>query len=164
MVTNHHVFAAYDNTDWNPGSSLPNLDAVIPAGATLKRFQVHGTVIAGTTNGEGLGATGNFNIDQTVTIVAGQYATRELLRRRVAIPGQILPIYDVILAKRIYSQSINGGDNEFLINQRCSYGLRIGAAFTVRYAAFISVAAGFGGAVSNRTASAVFSLFYETMP
>jgi hypothetical protein len=164
VVTNHWVASSFDNVGWTVGTTLPNRDIVIPAGATLKRFVVSQTRMQGTTNGIGLGAVGNFDLVQTVSIISGPYAGHTLWASRRAIASQFVGLYDVAVANRVYSELINAGDNEFLINERTAFGTRTGAAFTVRYASGVSGGIGFTGLISNASASANFRVLYETSP
>lgn len=163
MVTNHWVSSSSD-TGWVPGATFTTRNIAVPAGATMKRFVVRAHVIQGTTNGANLGAVGNFYCTQDVTIVSGDYATRNLYHQDVAIEAQLAGLYDVASGARIYSQLLNCGDERFLIDQRCSYGKRDGAGFTVRYTGAIFVGPGFTGLLSNSHATAEFRVLYETLP
>jgi hypothetical protein len=130
----------------------------------MKRILVRNTRMQATTIGVGIPAVGNFGLRQTIDIIAGDYNPRNLFLQRIALPCQLGTLYDPSSGGRIFSQLINGGDNDFRINERVSYGLRSGAGFTVRYAASIYEAGGFTGLVSNSSATAQFRVLYETVP
>lgn len=164
MVTNHWVNSSFDNFSWTTGTSLPNRDIVIPAGATLKRFVVSGTHMLGSTNGVNLAAVGTFYIQQTVSITTAPYAGHILFQRQEIIPFELVGLYDPVSGGRIYSQLFAGADMFFGINERTAFGKRSGAAFTVRYASFIGGGIGWTGLMSNSSATANFRCMYETSP
>jgi len=164
LVTNHWVESSYDGVGWTVGTVFPNRDLVVPAGATMKRFVVTNNDYQATTNGAGLAAVGNFALRQSVDIVSGAYAPRRLLLRRCPIPKQVVGLYDPVSANRIYSELLHGGDNEFEINEKTSYGLRSGPTFTVRLSTQITGGLGFTGLLSNTNATVLFRVLYETLP
>lgn len=164
MVTMHSVFSSYDNVGWTVGTSFPNLDVAIPAGATLKRFIVSNQFYQGTTNGLVFSAIGNWGIRTEVAIVAGQYATRSLFLHRCALPQQVVGLYDNVALNRVYSSAICAGDQDLLIDQRVSFGTRSGPGFTIRCTNTIVGGLGFTGALANTGGTARFLCIYETLP
>lgn len=163
MVTMHRIDASVDGAVWQV-STFDRRDLAIPAGATLKRFLVTGVRISGTTNGIDLNAVGNFQAQQRVYIVGGPDDGTTLWRTSKSIPFELVGLYDVAVANRVYSQLINGGDETFYINERTSYGKRDGPGFTLRLDTFFQQIRGWTGLLSNQWFSTVFSAFYETLP
>ena len=164
MATNHWVTASYDQESWTLGTVFTRLDVDVPAGATMKRYQVVGNDYQATNNGVNLTALGNFSLRQSVEFTLGDYGNRQLAEWRRAIPKQVVGLYDPVSANRIYSAMLHGGDNEFLINERATYGKRDGGGF--RISLFTSITGGFGftGFLANNSGSAIFRVLYETVP
>lgn len=163
MATMHKVIAAFDD-GWVADAPMAQLDILIPAGATLKRYLVHAQTVSGTTNGIGVAAAGRFSYGMTVSFTSGQYVGDVIFRKQWAIPTQTVALYDVLSNARVYTQYLNGGDETFFVDQRCSYGLRSGPAFNLRLDTRSYVALGWTGLLSNARYSVIFTAIYETVP
>ena len=163
MSTMHRAFASKDS-GWVADAVAADLNIVLPAGATLKRFLVHNQEIKGTTNGVDLGAVANWSYGITISFTAGQYVGRTIFQRTCAVPVQTVGLYDVVAADRIYSQLINGGDETFFVDQRVSFGLRSGPAFTINIRTGIQQGPGWTGLLSNSRYRMIFTVIYETVP
>lgn len=163
MVSYHWLDAGTFGA-WVVGAGLTNIDIDIPAGATLKRCISIGHIIQGTTNGVNLAAVGNFWMNQRLVIVGGPNNNHVLYRSAHALAGQLVGLYDVVGANRIYSQLINVGDEVLGFNVKTSIGKRTDPTFKVRYQYALSVGPGWTGLLSNAQASIGFAALYETLP
>lgn len=163
MATMHEAFASKDS-GWVAGATMATLNILLPAGATLKRFLIQNQIITGTTNGVDLGAVANFYYGQFVSFTSGQYVNKVIFRKQYWIPNQVVGLYDVLAANRIYSQLINGGDETFFVDQRVSYGLRSGPEFNIQLVTGNAIGPGWTGALSNTKYQVIFKVIYETVP
>ena len=159
MSRYHWLNTSYDQAWPAGGGTLTNLDVVIPAHATMKRFVVRNTGIQGVGTGIGFDMVVNLFWLCSIDIVAGQYSPRNLFGTQRAIPAQVVALYDTPTTQRVYTHYVNAGDNELGINEKASYGLTTGGTFTVRLATSIHKQAGALSIISGR-AQAEFKVLY----
>lgn len=128
----HWLAPGFDFGGTGANQVFPDLDAVIPAGATLKRFLLRNCHFYCNDGGDAFNKLIQRYITFDVNIVAGQYSPRQLYKTSRTIPFEVAAFHDVLTAQRLYSGYHHAGDLELAFNQRCAFGKNTGAAFTVR--------------------------------
>jgi hypothetical protein len=105
----------------------PDIDLVVPAGSILKKFLVRNTSLMAVQTGAGYNTVGPIQINMLVEWIPLGVAARKIYQSSRQVPQVVTSLYDVIDAARIYSMYYNGGDNEFSVDQECSYGKKTDA-------------------------------------
>ena len=114
--------AGFDYSGFVNAHFFSDVPLTIPAGSTLKRFLVRRVVLDGySTSGDYRGNTPP-SLYLDVKFTAGHYLNRYIYRTCRGIPFQQSSLFDVVLGNQYYTNYYWGGDNEFGINERCSYG------------------------------------------
>lgn len=131
MPTSHWVFSSVDSSSVGPFFSR-NLDVVIPAGATMKRFILKGTRLTGKHSLADFEKVNVVYQNSTVDVIAGQYNGRSLYRTTRRVPMEVTALYDSTTLERIYTSYYSAGDQDLGFNVRTSYGTADGPGFTVR--------------------------------
>lgn len=159
MVTNHWLQGGLDGT-WTAGSAQPAINLAIPAGGIMKRFLMRAMSFQGYSTGVGFNAPAPLRLTMTVDITTGPDAPRNIYETMRVIPSRYVALYDNATLQRVYTQYIEGGDNELAFNQRCSYGTRAGPGFNVRLTMGVFP---LGGALTTPAGSAkyTFRVLYE---
>lgn len=103
----------------------------LPAGATVKRFQVRNCNIAGFVTGTDntYRRVGAWSID--VFFTAGPNINRHIYTSTRSVP--LFGTTYFAAAVPVYDYYVSAGDNEMAANQRCSYGLATGGAATLTF-------------------------------
>lgn len=131
MPTSHWVNASFD-VAFSAGFGVRQLDVNIPATATMKRFLLRGARVMATHSGIGFEPINTLFWTASVDIIAGQYSPRNIFKTSRAVPQNIVALYDVVTAQRVYTQYALACDNELSFNERTSYGTSGGPGMTVR--------------------------------
>lgn len=131
MPTETWSLTAFD-IPYSGDTTLPQLNIAVPATATMKRFLVSPCRISGFSQGVSPNRIVPLSLTHSVDIVSGEYSPRNIYRTSRRVPYQALVRQPVLGPDPEYTMYVNGGDNEFSVNQRCSYGTSSGPGFTVR--------------------------------
>lgn len=131
MPTSHWVFSSVDSSSVGP-FFVRNLDVVIPAGATMKRFILKGTRLTGKHSLADFEKVNLIYQTSTVDVIAGQYNGRNLYRTTRSVPMEVAAVYDSATFERVYTSYYHAGDLELGFNVKCSFGTASGPGFTVR--------------------------------
>src|SRR5438445_8123861 len=146
MVSRYHwLDTAYDTPYLAGGSSMPDLELFIPAGATLKRFLTRQTRVVGSITGFGNEYVNPQYMNFSVDLIFGEYGARNIYKTTRAIPFQVAATYQppgVGPSSLAYSQWNLACDQELAINQKTSYGTIAGEGFLMRLTSYITQAPG----------------------
>ena len=129
MVSRYHwltpgfdIIGAVPNTQQTVNASLP-------AGATVKRFQIRNNYFSVRNETNDRNAVFNPYISQKVLFTAGPNNGRAMYTSIKRIPFVATTLFVAVLP--VYDWYASAGDVELGVNQKCSIGLSSGAAATL---------------------------------
>lgn len=111
-------------------NTLQTIDAAIPAGATVKRFQLRNNYLAMRKEGSDHNSVNMLYMSQLIKFTSGPWANRVIYQSIKRIPANTTTMFAA--AVPVYDFYAWAGDEELSVNQRCSYGLATGAAANLR--------------------------------
>lgn len=162
MTTSHWLRGGHDGT-WNINAAFTPTSLVIPAGATLKRFQVNEFVIEGITTSGAYNGVSPLHCTYSIMVTAGQYNGRRLFSTSRRVPVEFTAIAAGIPVTQAYFAYVSAGDNELGCDQPCSYGTAAGPGFTITMTLGVFGVSGAGGGMSGHV-QYTFAALYLTTP
>jgi hypothetical protein len=127
---------------WTAGTPQPNIDIVIPAGATVKRFMLRQVSFSGYATGTDFNSLAPLHYLVSVDIIAGEYSPRNIYLQDRRLPSEFCVYFKTTAVKPDFTQYVGGGDQDLGFNQRCSYGTAGGPGMTFRMASGVFAASG----------------------
>ena len=112
-------------------NTLQTTDIVIPAGGTIKRFQLRNTYVSVFNEGTNHNTVHNLYFSENVHFTAGPMTNRVIYQSIRRIPMVTTTFFAA--AVPVYDFYAYAADNELGFNQRCSYGLKTGPSQTLRF-------------------------------
>jgi len=140
MASRYHWLQGGGTTAFHGQTIFDPVNLVVPAGGTMKRFQLRGCNVLGYSEQTNRNALHPLVWTSLVEIIGGGYGTRTIYQTTRRIPMDLVGVYNSLALPgptAQYAQYVSAGDNELGFNKRCSYGLRTGPGFTVRYTSAI---------------------------
>lgn len=140
VTTNHSEFGTLPSHNAGP------LTLIGPVGGILKRFQVRHSSLLARATGIDYSAIAPYSWTHTWTFNETGSPTKTIFDSEVACPMEVTSFYSVSRVQEVTSAWYSGGDREFGVNQKCSYG-KSTSPFSplVNYTAGLFGGAGFGG-------------------
>ena len=115
-------------------------NVVLPAGATIKRFQLRNANIAGYNSGVDTTWRRVGAFSEQVSFTAGPMINRIIYSSIRRVPFNVTAFFAA--AVPVFDYYVNAGDNELAFNQRCSYGLASGPTQTLTFTGRYIIEAG----------------------
>jgi hypothetical protein len=112
-------------------NTLQTTTAAIPAGGTVKRFQLRNCYVSMFKAGTDHTVVHNLYMSQQVKFTSGPNNGRIIYQSLKRIPSYSTAMFAA--AVPVYEYYAWGADLELGINQRCSYGLETGAAANLAF-------------------------------
>jgi hypothetical protein len=133
LASRYHWTQLGLDTPWT-GNFSDSRTTVIPAGGRIEKLLIAGSTCNGSLTGIGVTVPVELETFATVTLSGADFTpSRIIYSHRRRVPLDLVGLYDVATAQRVYSCWWEGGDNELGTNLKCSYGGPGHAAITVQY-------------------------------
>ena len=142
--------------------ALPDLPLTIPAGGKLVRFQVRSTFTTGWLTGTQASQVAAFYLSQRVHFTSGAYSPRDIFKSSRGIPMAPVAVNPSGSLTDYYDCWFWGGDNEFGVDQRCSYGGPSKPAMGLTYTSFIATEDSRFTGTGNFRMATTFAALYES--
>lgn len=131
MASRYHWLTGGVSVSGAVPTATQTTNVSLPAGATVKRFQLRSCNIAGYVSGldSSYQRVGVWSED--VSFTAGPNINRHIYTSTRVVPMTVSTFVNTGVP--VHEYYVNAGDNELAFNQRCSYGLASGGAATLTF-------------------------------
>lgn len=158
MVSRYHWLTGGVSVSGAVPLTTQTVNAVIPAGGIIKRFQLRNCNIAGYNTGlddtyRRIGAW-----SEQVSFTAGPMINRVIYSSTRMIPQQASNFVNTGVP--VHEYYVNAGDNEMAFNQRCSYGLASGPTQTLTFVGRYIIEAGSSSGTLQGNFQFTFAVLY----
>lgn len=132
------VHDSFDYAGSGSIQSLPTIPLAIPAHCTIRKLVVRNTYLNGHLSATQSAGLGQLFIQQVIQFTSGPYGTRVLRNTQRGCPATAVAVNTAGSLTNYYDIYFWGGDDQFGINEKCSYGSPTAAAMGIELTSLLA--------------------------